>query len=322
MDLRHAPSPRMPLPRSLPALALLCASLGLVPGCDGKSGDGAKPAKAAKADAKKADGKGQGVGGAVKDAKSKAAARQKDAKAGGKADDKKPPAKADAKAAGGRTFRKGQVAPRGLTNDEVKAYATAQGDPRGGEFTLAQALEGDAALADKSKGKLHVTFHTTLGEFECELYEDQTPNTVANFVGLGRGVRESYDKKADKWEAKPFYDGIIFHRVIKGFMIQTGDPTGSGTGGPGYVVVDEFDKSLKHTGPGYLSMANRGPNTGSSQFFVTVNKTPHLDGKHAIFGKCADAAIPIKISEVKVDARRGNRPYEVVKIDKLSFARK
>jgi len=300
---------------SSPLIALVCA-LPLAAACTGKS---------AATDAAKTE---------AKPAKSEKMALDKEAakrKADKKAPIKKPANKRDAvktlkapppAAAGGKTFRKGQVAPRGLTNEEVKAYAVAQGDPRGGEFTLEQALAGDDALADKSKGKLHVTFHTNQGEFECELYEDQTPFTVANFVGLGRGVRESYDKKSDKWEAKPFYDGIVFHRVIKGFMIQTGDPTGSGTGGPGYVVIDEFDKTLKHTGPGYLSMANRGPNTGSSQFFVTVNKTPHLDGKHAIFGKCADASVPTKISEVKVDPRRNNRPYDVVKIEKLSFARK
>ncbi|MEM6996217.1 MAG: peptidylprolyl isomerase [Myxococcota bacterium] len=316
MDLRTRSFPRPCV------LALLCLAVPLATACDGKSGDasGKKPAKSAGKEGE-AGKKGKGVGGVADDAKSKAAARVKAQKDGKQAKPDRP-AKAAKAAGGGRTFRKGQVAPRGLTNDEVKAYAVAQGDPRGGEFTLAQALEGDATLSDKSKGKLHVTFHTTNGEFECELYEDQTPLTVANFVGLGRGVRESYDKKADTWEAKPFYDGIIFHRVIAGFMIQTGDPTGSGTGGPGYVVVDEFDKSLKHTGPGYLSMANRGPNTGSSQFFVTVAKTPHLDGKHAIFGKCADAKVPIEISKVKVDARRGNRPYEQVKIDKLSFTRK
>ena len=140
-------------------------------------------------------------------------------------------------------------------------------------------------------------------------------------MGLARGVRESYDKEKDAWVKKPFYDGIIFHRVIKGFMIQTGDPTGSGTGGPGYVIVDEFDKSLRHDGGGYLSMANRGPNTGSSQFFVTVNKTPHLNDKHAIFGKCDDK-VPVAISEVKVDARRNHRPYDPVKIEGVSFARK
>lgn len=304
----------------------------LASACDGKSGDAADKPAATKADGKtdaktdgktdaKADGKSDskaGRGEGIVDAKSKSAARKKPNLKG----PHEKPINAEPAPKGGRTFRKGQVAPRGLTNDEVKAYAAAQGDPRGGEFTLEQALAGDDTLVDKSKGKLHVTFHTTLGAFECELYEEQTPLTVANFVGLGRGVRESYDKKEDTWTAKPFYDGILFHRVIKGFMIQTGDPTGSGTGGPGYVVVDEFDKSLKHTEAGYLSMANRGPNTGSSQFFVTVNKTPHLDGKHAIFGKCADASTPIKISEVKVDARRGNRPYEQVKIDKLTFTRK
>lgn len=178
-----------------------------------------------------------------------------------------------------------------------------------------------AKLADPANGKLTAIFDTTMGKFECELYEDKVPNTVANFVGLARGTRESYDKKSDSWAAKKFYDGVLFHRVVKGFMIQTGDPTGSGGGGPGYIIVDELDKSLKHTTPGLLSMANRGPNTGSSQFFVTTVPTPHLDGKHAIFGKC-DPKVAIAISDVKVDARANHRPYEPVSIKTIEIVRK
>ncbi|MBC8072004.1 MAG: peptidylprolyl isomerase [Deltaproteobacteria bacterium] len=160
-----------------------------------------------------------------------------------------------------------------------------------------------------------------MGKFECELFEKEAPLTVANFVGLARGVRESYDKKSDKWAAKKFYDGVLFHRVVDGFMIQTGDPTASGSGGPGFVIVDELAKSLKHDKPGLLSMANRGPNTGSSQFFVTVAETPHLNGKHAIFGAC-DPKVPTEISKVKVDARANHRPYEQVSIKTIEIVRK
>jgi peptidyl-prolyl cis-trans isomerase A (cyclophilin A) len=253
----------------------------------------------------------------VKPAKGEAPKKQlppKDAKNDAKA----PDAKADPGAV--KEFRKGQVAPPKLTPEEVAAYNAAQGDPRK-SFTLEDAFAGDDALAPGKPGKLTAIFDTTMGKFECELLEKEAPLTVANFVGLARGVRESYEKKDDKWVAKKFYDGVPFHRVVDGFMIQTGDPTGSGTGGPGFVIVDEFDKSLKHDTPGLLSMANRGPNTGSSQFFVTVAETPHLNGKHAIFGKC-DPKVPTEISKVKVDARANHRPYEQVSIKTIEIVRK
>lgn len=112
-------------------------------------------------------------------------------------------------------------------------------------------------------------FATSMGNFRIELYSDLAPKTVKNFVDLAK---------------KNFYDGVIFHRVIDGFMIQGGDPTGTGRGGPGYVIDDEFGEGLKHSGPGILSMANAGPNTGGSQFFITLVPTPWLDGHHAIFG--------------------------------------
>jgi cyclophilin family peptidyl-prolyl cis-trans isomerase len=294
------------------AIVMTASSMAIASaGCDNK----AKPA--AKADAKaKPDSKVAEPDSRV-DTKADAKA-DGDTKADAKADGD---TKADGPSEASKQFRKGQPAPRGLSPEDVKAYAEAQGDPLEGEFTLEQALEGDETLTDASKGKLMVTFDTTMGKFECALFEKEAPNTVANFVGLGRGVRPSYDEDEDEWVKKKFYDGALFHRVIKGFMIQTGDPTGSGSGGPGFVIVDEFDKSLKHKQKGMLSMANRGPNTGSSQFFVTVAPTPHLDGKHAIFGKC-DPKIPVKISEVKVDPRRNNRPYEPVSIKALTFTRK
>ena len=213
-------------------------------------------------------------------------------------------------------FRKGQIARAGMSAGDVLEYNKTQGDPMG-SIDLKTALAGDPVLEDASKGKLFATFDTTMGKFRCELYEDKSPNTVANFVGLGRGIRPFYDKKSDSWKTAPFYDGILFHRVIPGFMIQTGDPLGTGTGGPGFLITDEFDTSLRHVGPGILSMANRGVNTGSSQFFVTVAPTPHLDDKHAICGKC-DPKVAIKISQVNAKA---DRPLDDVKITKLTFSR-
>jgi peptidyl-prolyl cis-trans isomerase A (cyclophilin A) len=213
-------------------------------------------------------------------------------------------------------YKKGQIVRAGLSAEDVLEYNKAQGDPIG-KIDLKTALAGDPVLEDATKGKLFATFDTTMGSFRCELYEDKSPNTVANFVGLARGVRPFYDKKADAWTSAPFYNNILFHRVIPGFMIQTGDPLGSGTGGPGYLIADEFDASLRHVGAGILSMANRGKNTGSSQFFVTVAPTPHLDDKHAIFGKC-DPKVAIKISEVKT---RAERPLDDVKINTITFTR-
>jgi cyclophilin family peptidyl-prolyl cis-trans isomerase len=120
------------------------------------------------------------------------------------------------------------------------------------------------------KKKYKATFKTEKGDFVIELFADKAPKTVNNFVFLARDG---------------FYNGTTFHRVIKGFMAQGGDPEGSGRGGPGYKFADEFHSSLKHSGAGVLSMANAGPNTNGSQFFITYGPTPHLDGKHAVFGK-------------------------------------
>lgn len=222
-----------------------------------------------------------------------------------------------------KKYRRGMFPPEGMSADEIKKFAADVGDPSGGEVTLAQAFAGDPVLADPANGTLVAAFDTTMGAFECELYEAKVPLTVANFVALARGLRPTYDKKTDAWVTKKFYDGVIFHRVLAGFMIQTGDDTNTGRGNPGYVIVDELVKGLRHDGPGVLSMANREkPNTGSTQFFITVRDTKHLDGKHAVFGKCADPKVPIEISKVKVDHRAGDRPYEQVKINTITIARK
>lgn len=125
---------------------------------------------------------------------------------------------------------------------------------------------------------LTAVFNTTLGEFEIELFHKDCPETVWNFVNLAEG-RQKTSKEG------PFYNGIIFHRVIRGFMIQGGDPEGSGRGGPGYRFGDEFKPHLKHNTEGILSMANAGPGTNGSQFFITLAPTPHLDGRHTVFGK-------------------------------------
>ena len=232
----------------------------------------------------------------------------------------------------------------GILGPDVFNHNKAQGDPLDGPFTLDMAFEGAPELADKSKGKLYAEFVTSMGSFECELYEDQAPLTVANFVGLTRGMRpflDPADRKAKEWTKRRYYDGTIFHRVIENFMIQGGDPTAMGVGTPGYFIPDEFDPKLRHDGPGYLSMANRNPydqmtnkpiyddktgltvgNTGSAQFFVTVRETNALDDRHTIFGKCA-TEVPIAISKVPTLSNPiPDKPRENVTIQTINFSRK
>lgn len=137
---------------------------------------------------------------------------------------------------------------------------------------------------DLGKG-LYAVFVTSLGDMICQLEEEKTPETVANFVGLATGQKEYTDPRTNNKSTEPFYNGTVFHRIIKNFMVQGGDRMGLGVGGPGYRFKDEFHPSLKHTGPGVLSMANAGPNTNGSQFFITLVPTNWLDGKHSVFGK-------------------------------------
>ena len=156
-------------------------------------------------------------------------------------------------------------------------------------------------------------FETSLGEFEAELYAKECPETVWNFINLAEG-RQQTAKDGN------FYDGITFHRVIAGFVIQGGCPQGTGTGGPGYQFKDEFDPSLKHDSAGILSMANAGPGTNGSQFFVTLDATPHLDNRHSVFGKVVKGMdVVAKIGSVKTGP--GDRPTESVVIEKLTIKR-
>ena len=137
----------------------------------------------------------------------------------------------------------------------------------------ASAPPTKAPVETKEEGKVNVTIQTTLGSIHAVLHKDKAPRTVENFTTLAK---------------KNFYDGIIFHRVIPDFMVQTGDPTGTGTGGPGYKFADEFSPDLRHDKAGILSMANSGPNTNGSQFFITVKPTPWLDGRHSVFGEVTE----------------------------------
>ena len=152
-------------------------------------------------------------------------------------------------------------------------------------LTFASTIMPTPAAESKLADGVYAEFDTSKGKIVCQLEFEKTPMTVANFVGLAEGTKHySKDGSAPKKQDKPFYDGIVFHRVIPNFMIQGGDPTGTGSGGPGYKFKDECKPELKHTGPGILSMANAGPGSNGSQFFITHVATAWLDGKHTIFG--------------------------------------
>ena len=146
--------------------------------------------------------------------------------------------------------------------------------------------------------ELYATLHTSLGPVRVKLFPDHAPKTVQNFVGLAEGSKEWTDPKTGKKGAGSLYAGTVFHRVIPGFMVQGGDPLGTGTGGPGYRFQDEFHPELQFDRPYLLAMANAGPGTNGSQFFVTVGPTPHLNMKHTIFGEVADQASRDTIDEI------------------------
>ncbi len=164
------------------------------------------------------------------------------------------------------------------------------------------------------------TLHTNHGDITINLFPDHAPKTVANFVGLASGTTEYADPKTGKKTTGKFYDGVVFHRVIDGFMIQGGDPLGTGTGGPGYTFADEFHPDLSFNKPYLLAMANAGPGTNGSQFFITVGPTPHLNRKHTIFGEVADQASRDVVDEIaKVKVGRGDRPAEAVVITSVDI---
>jgi peptidyl-prolyl cis-trans isomerase A (cyclophilin A) len=168
---------------------------------------------------------------------------------------------------------------------------------------------------------VYAQFETTEGNFTIRLFDKEAPNTVANFVGLAEGTKEWTDPRTNQKVTQPYYDGIIFHRVIDGFMIQGGDPLGQGIGGPGYKFADEFHQSLRHSKPGILSMANAGPNTNGGQFFITLGPTPHLDNKHSVFGE-VDSGMDIvrKIGGIATGPR--DRPLKDVVIKSVKIERR
>ncbi|MFT8395508.1 MAG: peptidylprolyl isomerase [Propionibacterium sp.] len=162
--------------------------------------------------------------------------------------------------------------------------------------------------------------HTNHGDIVLDLFADFAPKTVENFTELATGKREYLDMNSGKRSTDPFYDGVIFHRIIDGFMIQGGDPTGTGRGGPGYVFADEFHPDLNFGKPYLLAMANAGPGTNGSQFFITLAPAPHLNHRHTIFGEVADEASQQVVAEIgSVDTDRADRPREDVVINSVEI---
>lgn len=169
--------------------------------------------------------------------------------------------------------------------------------------------------------KLYATFRTSMGDMVAELEWEKAPKTVENFVGLAEGTKEWTNPRTREKSKTPFYNGTVFHRVIPEFMIQGGDPLGTGIGGPGYNFADEFHPSLRHNAPGILSMANAGPHTNGSQFFITEVPTPFLDNRHSVFGKIIqNLELVGQIARVQRDSR--DKPLQDVVIEQIIIGRK
>jgi len=191
---------------------------------------------------------------------------------------------------------------------EAPKAPVSSGDPVQGKFSLE-----DATANLDGKGPLVAEIETDQGKLVCDLFDDKAPITVANFVGLARGLRP-FKAPDGQWTKKPAYDGTTFHRVIKGFMIQGGDPSGTGAGEPGYVIPDEVWPGSAHDQRGLLCMANRGPNTNGQQFFITDAAAKHLDGGYTIFGKCGPDAVIEKLASVPVRGDHSETPSKIKKV--------
>jgi peptidyl-prolyl cis-trans isomerase A (cyclophilin A) len=182
---------------------------------------------------------------------------------------------------------------------------------------LGHAIDDQGSIS--VSGTQTATLHTTAGDIRVNLFDNEAPKTVRNFVELAQGTREWTQPGTNTKTTEPLYNGTIFHRVIGGFMIQGGDPLGQGYGGPGYKFADEFHPDLQFDRPYLLAMANAGPNTNGSQFFITVGPTPHLNRKHTIFGEIADAdsrAVVDKIAATKTE--RNDRPVNDITITSVT----
>jgi peptidyl-prolyl cis-trans isomerase A (cyclophilin A) len=168
---------------------------------------------------------------------------------------------------------------------------------------------------------VYAQFVTSEGNFTVRLFDQEAPKTVENFVALAEGTKQWTDPRSNQKVTKPYYDGVIFHRVIDKFMIQSGDPLGQGIGGPGYTFNDEFHPKLRHDKAGILSMANRGPNTNGGQFFITLGPTPHLDDRHSVFGEVTEGMDVVrKIGSTATGSQ--DRPLKPIVIQTIKIERR
>jgi peptidyl-prolyl cis-trans isomerase A (cyclophilin A) len=173
-------------------------------------------------------------------------------------------------------------------------------------------------VTEPTTDETQVVLHTSEGDIRITLFPNHAPKTVANFVGLAEGSKDYSQNNAKGERSGPFYDGSVFHRVIKGFMIQGGDPTGTGRGGPGYRFGDEPHPDLQFNRPYLLAMANAGPNTNGSQFFITVSTPTHLNRKHTIFGEVADHESRSVVDKIATTPTRGDRPDKNIVIERVT----
>jgi peptidyl-prolyl cis-trans isomerase A (cyclophilin A) len=201
----------------------------------------------------------------------------------------------------------------------LAAGAFAQETPKPAEEPLPDAPQATAAAQIHPNGPT-VVMDTSMGRITCQFFQKEAPKTVANFIALAQGTKDWTDPKThEKMHNKPFYDGTIFHRVIPEFMIQGGDPTGTGMGDPGYSFEDEFNPGLNFDVPGRLAMANSGPNTNGSQFFITEVPTEHLNQHHTIFGQCDDASVNLVKAIARVERDPDDKPVTPVVLQKVTI---
>jgi peptidyl-prolyl cis-trans isomerase A (cyclophilin A) len=185
--------------------------------------------------------------------------------------------------------------------------------------SLPDAPQATAAASIVPNGPT-VVMDTSMGRITCQFFQKQAPKTVANFIALAQGTHDWTDPATKNvMHHKPLYDGTIFHRVIPEFMIQGGDPSGTGMGDPGYSFADEFDRDLGFDVPGRLAMANSGPNTNGSQFFITEVPTPHLNHIHTIFGQCDEPSVNVVKTIARVQANSDDKPLEPVVLKKITI---
>ncbi len=220
------------------------------------------------------------------------------------------------------TSPEGMLPPTNNTPEVGTPLDSAAGAPATEKKPKLETHDVSVKIAPKSKKgpkRMFAILETNMGKIKIKLFHDKVPKTVDNFVGLAEGTKEWIEGKEKK--KTHFYDGLVFHRVIPNFMIQGGDPLGTGTGGPGFTFSDEFHPDLKHTKPGMVSMANRGKNTNGSQFFITLAATPWLDNKHSIFGEVVEGMDVVDAIGAVPRDMSNDRPLKAVTVKKVTILR-